>query len=177
MKSFSFRVGDDPKVYELCFSTNALKRLQDLVGMPVAQYFNSIVHTGTDGTSTLNLSAVDVQNLLWCGLEGARLRSKMLRASKPFEIYDIGDLVDRIDEEHRGQVYDIQAGELVPFGLYIMNSFLDSRERQAQSTFEALQEEEAKARAEQGLPPNEPTEEQKAEARRLDPTPPGTGAA
>jgi len=84
------------KTYTIRFTQNALYRLERELGRPLAVALRA-------------LGVVEVQAMLWAGLEGARLKSKReqvcvddaesadrTRRSRPFTIDEAGEIIDEL---------------------------------------------------------------------------------
>lgn len=74
-----FAVGS--REYAIRFTQNALYRLQKQLGRPLAEIRNSA-------------GPVEIQTMLWAGLEGARLKSRDRK--EPFTLDEAGDLIDEL---------------------------------------------------------------------------------
>lgn len=77
----TFEVGG--KTYEIRFTQNALYRLEKELG-------RSILNRQMDW------GVVQIQSMLWAGLEGARLKTKS--RPTPFGLDEVGDLMDAMIE-------------------------------------------------------------------------------
>lgn len=164
-KERQFWFGNKKNSLSVLFNHNALKRLQEEIRKPIGQFFNELMAPNPDGSKSINVSVVDLQYLLWAGMEGARLRMRATRPSRPTDINDVGEILDDVYENYGGAVVDSVTGDSVPIGLIILETFIESMNRTAQSRDEALAAEEAKA-----------VEESKAEAEP-NPISPETGVA
>jgi hypothetical protein len=71
----------DERTYTVRFTQNALYRLQKQLNRPLQEI------TGL-------ASVVEIQTMLWAGLEGARL--KHLDRKEPFTIDEVGDIIDEL---------------------------------------------------------------------------------
>jgi hypothetical protein len=76
-------------LYSVRFTQNALYRLHKLLGRPLPEVAR-------------NPGAVEIQSLLWAGLEGARLKHKDRK--EPFTLDEVGDLIDQIGATPAAQV-------------------------------------------------------------------------
>jgi len=74
----------DKGTLPLCFSQNALYRLQKESGRPPA-ILGLLLVSGRGGP-------VELTQIVWAGLEGGRLR--LATRAKPYELDEVGDLID-----------------------------------------------------------------------------------
>lgn len=86
--------GDRKTTYRVRFTQNAFLVLQQATGKGISELSRAGI--------------VELQQLLWGGLEGARLKDRTTRHGRPFDMLDVGDLLETI-YENDGKVFDLDA--------------------------------------------------------------------
>lgn len=110
MRERRFQVpGDRKTTYRVRFTQNAFLVLQQATGKGISELSRAGI--------------VELQQLLWGGLEGARLKDRTTRHGRPFDMLDVGDLLETI-YENDGKVFDLDAQAEVKIGELISEAFL-----------------------------------------------------
>jgi hypothetical protein len=86
------------KVYTVRFTQNALYRVQKALGQALREI-------------TAQAGVVEIQTLLWAGLEGARL--KRPERKEPFTLDEVGDIIDDLGGLNRASEIVAEALQLI----------------------------------------------------------------
>lgn len=135
--------------YSIRFTQNALMRLQAQVGEPLQDYLGRIFNP-----NGVRVSNVELQHLLWAGLEGSRLKDRARRGGRAWDIFEVGDLMENVNEDADGMVFDVDAGETANLSTLIVECFVAGFANQLpkDEQAETLDEKEASKAAEEAAP-------------------------
>jgi hypothetical protein len=103
------KLGADQAEYPICFSSNAIYKLEERAGMTLAR-IGLLLRLGQGGIKLM-------QMMLWAGLEGGRLRAKTSHGT--WDLNHVGDLVDETDGGFSEVWREEDDGEKAPDGTVI----------------------------------------------------------